>query len=39
MNVRNQVVAILLLLESTKGHLGAWNVLLWVLEVLKLVVC
>lgn len=38
-DIRDQVVAILLLLESTEGHLGAWDVLLWVLKVLKLVVC
>lgn len=38
-NIRDQIVAILLLLESTEGHLGAWDVLLWVLEVLELVVC
>jgi hypothetical protein len=34
-NLRDQVVAVLLLLESTEGHLGARDVLLWVLEVLE----
>jgi hypothetical protein len=32
----DQVVAVLGLLETTEGHLGAGNVLLGVLEVLKL---
>lgn len=32
-NVRNEVVAILVLLQATKGHLGAGNVLLGVLKV------
>lgn len=32
-NVRDQVVAILRLLQATEGHLGAGNVLLRVLEV------
>lgn len=36
MNIRDQVVAVLGLLETTKGHLGAGDVLLWVLEVLEL---
>lgn len=35
-NVRNEVVAVLLLLETTERHLGAGNVLLGVLEVLEL---
>lgn len=35
-NVRNEVVAVLLLLETTERHLGARNVLLGVLEVLEL---
>ena len=33
--VRNQVVPVLLLLETAKGHLGAGDVLLGVLEVLE----
>ena len=33
---RYQVVPVLVLLETAECHLGAWNVLLWVLEVLKL---
>lgn len=32
-NLRNQVVPVLLLLETTEGHLGAGEVLLGVLEV------
>jgi len=32
----DQVVPVLGLLETTKGHLGPWDVLLGVLEVLKL---
>jgi hypothetical protein len=32
----DQVVAVLVLLETAEGHLGARDVLLWVLEVLKL---
>jgi len=35
LEVGNQVLAVLLLLETTKGHLGAGNVLLGVLEVSK----
>jgi len=31
----DEIVAILGLLETTEGHLGAWDVLLWVLEVGK----
>lgn len=31
----DQVVPILLLLQSAKRHLGSWDVLLWVLEVGK----
>lgn len=34
-NVRNEVVAILLLLQAAKGHLGARNVLLGVLKVVE----
>jgi hypothetical protein len=34
-NLRNEVVPVLLLLETTEGHLGARNVLLGVLEVLE----
>lgn len=34
-NLRDQVIAILVLLEATKGHLGAGNVLLGVLKVFK----
>ena len=33
---RDQIVPVLVLLETTECHLRAWNVLLWVLEVLKL---
>lgn len=36
MNVRDQVVAVLVLLQSTESHLGAGNIFLWVLEVLEL---
>lgn len=32
-SVRDEIVTILGLLQATKGHLGAWDVLLWVLEV------
>jgi hypothetical protein len=35
----DQVVAVLGLLETTEGHLGAGNVLLGVLEVLELLCC
>jgi hypothetical protein len=35
LNLRDEVIAILLLLQATKGHLGAGNVLLGVLKVLK----
>ncbi|KAI6756299.1 hypothetical protein HG530_012035 [Fusarium avenaceum] len=34
-NLRNEVVAILGLLQATEGHLGTGNVLLGVLEVLE----
>lgn len=34
-NIRDQVVPVLLLLETTEGHLSAGNVLLGVLEVLE----
>lgn len=34
-NLRDEVVPVLLLLETTEGHLGARNVLLGVLEVLE----
>lgn len=34
-NLRVEVVTILLLLQATKGHLGAGNVLLGVLKVLE----
>lgn len=34
-NLRNEVVPVLLLLETTEGHLGTGNVLLGVLEVLE----
>lgn len=36
LEVGDQVVPVLALLQATKRHLGSWNVLLWVLEVLKL---
>lgn len=35
-NIRDQVVAILGLLETAERHLGAGDVLLWVLEILEL---
>ena len=35
-HIRDQVVPVLLLLETAKGHLGAGDVLLGVLEVCKL---
>jgi hypothetical protein len=35
----DQVVTVLGLLETAKGHLGAGNVLLGVLEVVKLSYC
>lgn len=35
-NVRNQVIPILLLLQSTESHLGSGNVFLRVLEVIEL---
>jgi len=31
----DEIIAVLGLLETTEGHLGAWDVLLWVLEVGK----
>jgi len=33
--VRDQVISVLLLLQTTESHFGTWNILLWVLEVLK----
>jgi len=39
LEVGNEVVAVLGLLETAKGHLGARDVLLGVLEVLELVGC
>lgn len=36
LNVRDQVVPVLALLQTTEGHLGAGNVLLGVLEVFEL---
>jgi hypothetical protein len=35
-NIRDQIVPVLILLETTERHLRARNVLLWVLEVLEL---
>ena len=35
-NLRDQVIAVLRLLETTEGHLGTGDVLLGVLEVVKL---
>jgi hypothetical protein len=35
-NIRNQVVPVLVLLQSTERHLCAGNVLLWILEVFEL---
>ena len=35
-NIRDEVVALLALLQATEGHLGAGNELLGVLEVLEL---
>jgi hypothetical protein len=37
--VRDQVVPLLLLLQTTESHLGAGDVLLGVLEVLELFEC
>ena len=34
-NIRDQVVPVLILLQSTECHLRAGNILLWVLEVLE----
>ena len=34
--LRDQIVAVLLLLQTTEGHLGAGDVLLGVLEVVEL---
>lgn len=33
--VGDQVVSVLWLLQTTKGHLGTWNVLLWVFKVVR----
>ena len=35
-DIRDEIVPILGLLQAAKSHLGARNVLLWVLEVLEL---
>lgn len=35
--VGNEIVPVLGLLQTTKSHLGAWDVLLWVLEILELI--
>lgn len=35
-SLRDEVVAVLVLLEATKGHLGARNILFGVLEVCEL---
>ena len=35
-HIRDQIISILILLQSTECHLCAGNILLWVLEVLKL---
>lgn len=35
-SIRDQVVPVLVLLQSTEGHLGTWNVFLWILEVFEL---
>lgn len=35
-SIRDQVVPVLILLQSTESHLCSWNVLLWVLEVFEL---
>ena len=35
-NLRDQIIAVLRLLETTEGHLGAGDVLLGVLEVVEL---
>lgn len=37
MDVRDEIIPVLILLQTTKGHLGAWDVLLWVLKVLELI--
>jgi hypothetical protein len=36
LEVGDEVVALLDLLDTSKGHLCSWNVLLWVLEVVEL---
>jgi hypothetical protein len=34
--IRDQVIPVLVLLQSTESHLGSWNILLGVLQVLEL---
>jgi len=31
----DEVIPVLILLQTAKGHLGSWNKLLWVFEVFK----
>jgi len=35
-NIRDQVVPVLVLLQSTESHLGTWDIFLWVLEIFEL---
>jgi len=35
LQVRDQVIPVLVLLQSTESHLGTWDVLLRVLEILE----
>ena len=35
-NIRDQVVAVLVLLQATECHLCAGNILLWILKILEL---
>ena len=35
-HIRDQIISVLALLETTESHLGAWNVLLWILKVFEL---
>ena len=35
-DARDEIIPILFLLQTTKGHLGAGDILLWILQVLKL---
>ena len=35
-HVRDEIVPVLALFQTAEGHFGAWNILLWVLEVFEL---